>query len=57
MHIETIAVVALVFAITTLVTAAYKQRSRDVLYGPYIAPSFQQRCNNIVTHEGITFVK
>ena len=52
MDIETVAVVALVFAITTLVAVAYKQRHKDVLHGPYIVTPFQQRWNNIAAHEG-----
>ena len=52
MDIEIVAVVALVFAITTLAAAAYKQRRKDVLYGPYIVTPFQQRWNNIAAHEG-----
>ena len=52
MDIETVVIVALVFAITTLAAAAHKQRRRDVLYGSYIVTSFQQRWNNIATHEG-----
>jgi hypothetical protein len=50
MDIGTIAVAALVFAITTLAVAARERRSKDVLYGPYIVTSFQQRWNNIATH-------
>jgi hypothetical protein len=47
MDIETVVVVALVFAITALAAAAHKQRRKDVLYGPYIVSPFQQRWNNI----------
>jgi len=52
MDIETVA--ALVFVIIALTAAAYKQRRKDVLYGPYIASPFQQRWNNIAgaMHEG-----
>jgi hypothetical protein len=54
MDIETIAIVALVFVITTLAAAARKQRRKDILYGPYIVSPFQQRWNNIAgaTYEG-----
>ncbi len=48
MDIETIAIVALLFAITTLAATAFKQRRKDVLYGPYIVTPFQQRWNNVV---------
>lgn len=42
-----IALVAIAFATATLLVAAYKLRRKDVLYGPYIVPTFQQRWNSI----------
>ena len=47
MDIEIIAIVAFVFAFTTLAATTYKQRRKDVLYGPYIITPFQQRWDNI----------
>ena len=53
MDIETIEIVALVLAISTLSATAFKRRRKDILYGPYIVTPFQQRWNNIAgaTHE------
>ena len=46
MDIETVIIAALVFAMGSVAAKAF-QRRKDVLYGPYIASSFQQRWHHI----------